>query len=71
MAIAQTILTQDLTDEYDNEAAVKSLEQVVCVLLVDGAKDCTLLLGLGIAGGSPFCKAFKAVRERERERDLR
>ncbi|KAH0984447.1 hypothetical protein GBA52_011624 [Prunus armeniaca] len=28
MAIAQTILTQDLTDEYDNEAAVKSLEQV-------------------------------------------
>ncbi|CAB4273670.1 unnamed protein product [Prunus armeniaca] len=48
MAIAQTILTQDLANEYDSEVAVKSLEQVVegFLSLVSGQSDSRSLLVL-------------------------
>jgi hypothetical protein len=54
--------------EYDIEAAVKSLEYVVWVLLFDGAKDWILLLGLATGGsgfGMGFGKGFDAAKERD------
>ncbi|KAB1208874.1 K(+) efflux antiporter 2, chloroplastic [Morella rubra] len=46
--------------KYDIEGAVKSVEQVVWGLLLDGAKDCVLLVGFGRAGGLAFCEGLGA-----------